>query len=282
MKFLLPISLFANLLLAGFAGYLLGTRPPASPIESRSPAVATSADGSLPAPRHSADIRSDATIVADVPAPAPGEEFPGIPGTGSGIPSAVTLASGAVNVAPIPTATRTVDTAPPVGGASSRGSFHGGAVASRETGTNAFVDPTTGETVQIHNPATPGNSVAFQGIRVGLTETYDSPGAEERGLGVELEPDAAVVDGTNSDIPVDGGETVAVVPNRGGSGTGRFGSDGGNTVGRPPRGLPVQEDAIDDGLTYDDELFRMKWGWAAFDAARTEAKREADRRRHGG
>jgi hypothetical protein len=34
-----------------------------------------------------------------------------------------------------------------------------------------------------------------------------------------------------------------------------------------------------DGLTTGDELFRMKWGWAAFDAARTEARREAERKR---
>ena len=30
-----------------------------------------------------------------------------------------------------------------------------------------------------------------------------------------------------------------------------------------------------NGFTREEELFRMKWGWAALDAARSEARREA-------
>ena len=34
--------------------------------------------------------------------------------------------------------------------------------------------------------------------------------------------------------------------------------------------------SLSDGMTREDELFRMKWGWAAFDAARSAALREAN------
>lgn len=284
MRFLLPFSLVANVLLAGVVGYLLGTRASVpfaeQPLltsalsQAVEPAVASGASPVLPKPAHAAP--SAPAAPARHPAPvAPANADP-VFAAGSGVgvaPSAYAV--------PVPTISNRSSAG--VAGGSAPGAAPVESFAGDLGGGDASTSPQ--EIVQTHNPAGAGNSIAFQGVRVGLTETYDSPDGNGRAWGVELSPDPNGAAGNPGSETPDG---LAAVASRDGGGaeSGKRGQSGsgeskGNTT-QPLANAPGSDGAVDDGMTYEDELFRVKWGWAAWDAARTEAKREADRRRHGG
>lgn len=122
--------------------------------------------------------------------------------------------------------------------------------------------------------AAPGNFIRFRGMRAAVAGSYESGTPGDRALAMDFSPEAASESdgGTarNSITPSAATDSGATAPNaatRGGSET----AENGESARRPEGGDKVQA----TGMTREDELFRMKWGWAAYDAAQREARKEA-------
>lgn len=121
------------------------------------------------------------------------------------------------------------------------------------------------------NSSSPGNSFTYRGTRVALAEIYDSTGPEGRAMAMDFSPASDEAAITPSDT-VDG--ATAAAPSRRGRGK----AAATNTAS--PALVPFQAEVqSEEGMSLEDELFRMKWGWAAFDAARSQARREASSER---
>jgi hypothetical protein len=99
--------------------------------------------------------------------------------------------------------------------------------------------------VAVH-PSGPGNQLVVQGQRVTVDGIVKGADGRPVNLEVSVDPVAA--------SPV----SVAADPRRSASHSSRMVRSG--------------------GLTYEEELFRTKWGWAAFDAARRAAMEAAEGR----
>lgn len=133
------------------------------------------------------------------------------------------------------------------------------------------------ETKQVFNPTAAGNFLHFRGISVGLAETSQSRGGEDRSLGVDVSPEPAPSgDGGSNPSPsgisadpsspaVAAASPVAV----------RKTPDDDATQVTVTNAAQANAQAAADGFSQEDELFRMKWGWTAYDAARSEARRES-------
>lgn len=122
--------------------------------------------------------------------------------------------------------------------------------------------------------AAPGNFIRFRGMRAAVAGSYESGKPGDRALAMDLSPEAtsegdngAADDSTTASAPSDSGETASTAATRAGSET----AENGATANRPGQDNKVQA----NGMTREDELFRMKWGWAAYDAAQREARKEA-------
>ncbi len=126
---------------------------------------------------------------------------------------------------------------------------------------------------QIVDPTQPGNSFTYRGVTVAAEEIARSPtpgGAEE--LTVSLDAADYATAGTGQDQAAPGGmggETSSPRPRER-----KVSAD--STSDSASTGQPASVPALDAGwsgpFTPEEELFRTKWGWRAFDAARTAAR----------
>jgi hypothetical protein len=110
-------------------------------------------------------------------------------------------------------------------------------------------------------------------VRVAVAETY--PATEDGGtpLGIDLGP-TGTANSSSEDAGTEGTAIGAGNENprneiAKGDDPANF-SAGGSETPNADKALSAAE---------EEDLFRMKWGWAAFDAAQTEAMREQDNRK---
>lgn len=134
------------------------------------------------------------------------------------------------------------------------------------------------------NPRAPGNTFAYRGVRVAVAETYAVSGGNGTALGIDVTPEAAgnlPGAGTEtSPLGSDPGTTGQTNKRTGDSSGSGDGGSGGPTAGTTPQpaspGInPSPSPSFTGTLSRDEQLFRMKWGWAAYDAAQREAARDA-------
>jgi len=266
-KNILTASVALNALLIGSAGYFwIGrsapTNLPLSPVTSKStaPASTTSAGAlrtsgpfSFPAGANaSASPSQPASVAAAAPTPAPVIAFPG-------------------RVAPIAAASN--HPAPPIVDNASAG-------------------------VPVE-PSAPGNSLHFRGMRIAVAENLGTGPAGQPGLAVDITPEAsapgAASEATtqNGDFndpttaPLEGVSADQLPANRRASAAR---SSISSTSENDPTALSSSETVAVDQTTEtpprsrlqvftpEENLFRARWGWAAFDLMRREANREASNR----
>ncbi|MDD5351508.1 MAG: hypothetical protein PHQ12_14950 [Chthoniobacteraceae bacterium] len=147
----------------------------------------------------------------------------------------------------------------------------------RQSG-SAQADASLGEG-QAVNPAAPGNSLRFHGIRAAVAQAYPSGKGGGPALGVDLSADpSSGQPASNSAIPGIGSANGTALAESASPNPAT--ASGGNLQNQQnsaaqSASAPGGTNRSSGGFTQEDLLFRMKWGWAAFDAARTAARKEA-------
>ncbi len=231
--------------------------PPARPIAQANPSGAETSPKRQPPPSQQEPFpQAPATYLSTAPAPA---------------------AAAAFSFPRVPSVPQAPETTP------SSSLREASANAVEESGDAADTSDVSLGKRQIFNPTASGNAMHFRGIRVALAETYQGDGNGGRSLGVDLSPEAKNASISNSASGAEAGSSS--IPTAGAS-AGSGGSASGSTSQRTSRTFNASAasapgsstvDAGSSGFSKEDELFRMKWGWAAYDAARSEAQKEAGR-----
>jgi hypothetical protein len=137
--------------------------------------------------------------------------------------------------------------------------------------------------------ASAGNFLHFQGMRVAVARAYTAQSPANPALGVDITPENATATpnttaAANSTGAMAAESGAAAIPassatEDSSAQTARNGrADSGATSAPNPQTVSSNAPADTqhgDGFTREEELFRTKWGWAAFDAAQSAAAREA-------
>jgi hypothetical protein len=237
---ILAASVLLNMVLLGSLGYLLGMRSappstaPAPPLVQRTP-FSTTPPAIDPAPA----------------APAP---------------VSPQVASATYRFTPAAPPTNFIST-PPLPGTTSRPQTPTQAENPAETTLPAGDTPV--------QSSAPGNYLHFRGMRVAVAENLGSRGSTQPALGVDVSPAAVGGDGidpaqASNEIPSSSGDSAAAGPAAAGDRTAS--ASASTPTGSQPR-TPGKSTYVTDPSVFsaEDDLFRTKWGWAAFNAARKEA-----------
>lgn len=134
-----------------------------------------------------------------------------------------------------------------------------------------------------------GNFLHFQGMRVAVARAYTAQSPANPALGVDITPENATatpyaVAATNSAGAMAAESSAAAIPaasaTEDSSAHSAQNSRANSSATSAPNAQAVSSTAPadtqrGDGFTREEELFRTKWGWAAFDAAQSAAAREA-------
>jgi len=126
------------------------------------------------------------------------------------------------------------------------------------------------EAIQTVNPSAPGNSLNFHGAHVAVAEAYSNGDAGDA-LAIDISPAAENESQSEAETSVVEASSPNASSNPRTSHTSREGSQTSAAGGQQET---VVLASSSEDLNREDELFRMKWGWAAFDAARKEARME--------
>lgn len=139
---------------------------------------------------------------------------------------------------------------------------------------------------QVVNSEAPGNSLHFRGMRVALAGVYHSSRPENRALAVDVSQAQVPANSAENGIVASSGADATAGTAAGTTLSSSAPTENASSVAtRTSQTSAVPESAAsplspqeaegssNDGFTREEELFRMKWGWAAFDAARTEARK---------
>lgn len=121
------------------------------------------------------------------------------------------------------------------------------------------------------NPQAPGNSLAFQGMRVAVAAASPS----DDGAGTALAVDVTPEEDSAGEDPASGNSQSTPAGLAGAAETDSTSAGQGASAPLPSPSAVPNEGSYQPGLSQEEQLFRMKWGWAAYDAARREAARAA-------
>ncbi len=248
---LLGISLGANLLFGVYLAFSFN--PPSSPETDSltSSPQRTSPAQENPLPTSPAPIASSAKT--SLPIPSSARNPPARP---SAAPLAATLSSPTSRAAFVPSVRET----PP--------SIESSGSTPAPSQEDASLGPAT--TV---NPAAPGNAFAFRGVRVSVAEAYKTAQGGTA-LAVDVTPEALA----DNDLAPNFSSSTSFAPETADSTASPAISAPSPSIEKTTTSTsenPVSAKKSSSGFSEDEELFRLKWGWEAFDAAQREALWEA-------
>lgn len=245
----LALSVSLNVVLIGLVAHFLTEEKPS--------AVAVAET-----PRHSETAGLPASRVPSTPtAPAP------VSTLSTSTPSQVAPTTASYQAAPVQ------EFAPPVAQQSWTPSS---STPVASAGTNGSAKPTNSA---IYNPATPGNSFEFNGTRVAIEGESLADDGSSAGVLISLSGGSSNKPNAMG-APV--GNSASTVVTSGTSATGNGATPYNQNTSNQT--TPTANQSANSSIgrtarrgvfTYEQELFRAKWGWQAFNAAQTAAATSA-------